>query len=232
MKTIGLIGGTGWLSTLEYYRLLNDIADQRLGGLNSAKCLIYSVNYAEINALNMIGDSRGVFRIVLDAARKLEAAGADCLLLCANTLHQYVDELSKCINIPIVHVATATAREIRKRNLSSVGLLGTKMTMESEFYIAKLIEQGISVLVPEKEDRDFIHHTIISELLQNIILDKSRNRFLDIMDGLTKKGAEGIILGCTEIPLLVKTENTNITLFNTLQIHACAAADFAFGADD
>jgi aspartate racemase len=231
MKTIGLIGGTGWLSTLEYYRLLNELASQRLGGFNSAKCIVYSVNYAEINALNMIGDSRGVFRIVQDAASKIEAAGAECLLLCANTLHQYVDELSMCINIPIIHIATATAREIRKSNFSTVGLLGTKMTMESEFYIAKLNEQGIKVLVPETEDRDFIHHTIISELLKNIILDKSRNRFLDIMDGLTKRGAQGIILGCTEIPLLVKPDNTNITLFNTLQIHAGAAADYAFGVN-
>jgi aspartate racemase len=229
MKTIGLIGGTGWISTHEYYKNINEMVNARLGGLNFAKCILYSFNYAQIDAFNKAGDARGVFDLVLDAALKLESIGADGLVLCANTLHQYVDELATKIRLPIVHIAEATGMEIKSRRLACAGLLGTRMTMENEFYKVKLMQNGIEVFVPEKDDIEFIHTTIMRELLNNIILEKSKARFIRIMDDLANKGAEGIILGCTEIPMLIKPSDTDLPVFNTLEIHCQAAVDFALG---
>jgi len=227
MKKIGLIGGTGWISTLEYYRHINEITNARLGDLQFAECIIYSLNYGIINAFNQNNDRRGVLNLLIETAPKLEKAGAECLLLCANTLHQYVDSISPHIHIPIIHIAEATARQINRDKIRVVGLLGTLPTMEADFYRVKLTDASIETLTPGKEDREFIHSTIMNELLKNIIKDNSKARFLQIIDDLRGSGAEAIILGCTEIPLIVKPEDTLMKLYNTLEIHCRAAVDFA-----
>ena len=222
-----MIGGTGWISTLEYYRNLNEMINKELGGLNFAECVMYSFNYDQINTLNKQGDTRGVYNLMLRAAGKIELAGAECLLLCANTLHQFADELACKINIPLINVADATAKEINRKQFATVGLLGTRITMEAEFYKRKLNQYNIDVVVPQKDDIEFIHDTIIAELLKNIILEKSKARFLKIMDDLKDKGAEAIILGCTEIPMLIKPADTQLPLLDTIQIHCRAAVDYA-----
>ena len=200
MKTIGLIGGTGWVSTLEYYRLINQGINKKLGGLNSAQCLIYSFNYANIDRLNKQDDHAGVFRLVLAAAEKLKGASVECLVLCANTLHQYVDELEKVIGLPIVHIADATAEAIKQKDLSKIGLLGTRFTMEMDFYTKRLKEAGIESLAPGKPDRDFIHDAIMNELLKENYKKETKERFLSIINDLEATGAGGIVLGCTKFP--------------------------------
>jgi aspartate racemase len=231
MRTIGLIGGTGWVSTIEYYRLINEGINKRLGGQNAARCILYSFNYADINECNLREDHAGVYRLVLDAAAKLKKASADCIVICANTLHQFADELKEEINLPIVHIADATAVEIKKQGISKIGLLGTKFTMEMDFYTKKLSSVGIVSLVPEKPERLFIHDTIVNELLREIIKPEVKRRFLEIMNDLEQKGAQGIVLGCTEIPLLIKQKDTQLPVFDTLKIHAQAAVDFALRDD-
>ncbi|HEX7356246.1 MAG TPA: amino acid racemase [Ignavibacteriaceae bacterium] len=227
MKTIGLIGGTGWVSTLEYYRLINKGINVKLGGHNSARCILYSVNYADINECNLRDNHEGVYQIVLNAAIKLNSAKVDFLVLCANTLHQYVDRLTAEVGLPIVHIADATANEIKKKGLNTIGLLGTKFTMEMDFYTRKLSEAEITSLVPEKPDRLFIHNAIMNELLKEQFKPETKKRFLDIIHDLEQKGAQGIVLGCTEIPLLIKQTDTPLPVFNTLDIHADAVVDFA-----
>jgi len=227
MKTIGLIGGTGWVSTLEYYRLINLETIKLLGGHNAARCVLYSLNYADINECNLREDHEGVYNFVLDAAIKLKNANADCLVICANTMHQYVDRLIEEVKLPIVHIADATAFEIKKLGLSTIGLLGTKFTMEMDFYTMRLNDAGIKSLVPEKSERLFIHSTIMDELLKEIFKPESKKKFLDIINDLEIKGAKGIVLGCTEIPLLIKQADTHLPVFNTLEIHAKAAVNFA-----
>lgn len=227
MKTIGLIGGTGWVSSVEYYRIINEEINKRLGGMEFAKCILFSLNYGEIDSLRKKNDSAGIFSLISGAAVKLIDAGADCILLCANTMHQYADKLEERIKVPLINIAKATAKEIRRQGLSKVGLLGTKQTMEMDFYKTKLREENINVIIPEKDDRDFIQNTISNELLKNIFLEKSRSRFQKIMEQLQSNDAEGIILGCTEIPLLIKQKHSALPLFNTLEIHSIAAVDFA-----
>lgn len=227
MKTIGLIGGTGWISTIEYYRLINEGINKQLGGHNAARCVLYSFNYADIDALNQIENQAGVGELVFDAALKLKKASADCIVLCANTLHQYADELQQKIDLPIIHIADATATEIKKQGLSKIGLLGTKFTMEMDFYTKKLSAAGIESLMPEKKERLFIHSTIMDELLKEIFKPEAKKRFLEIISSLEQNGAQGIVLGCTEIPLLIRQEDTHLPVFNTLKIHAQAAVDFA-----
>ena len=229
MKTIGLIGGTGWVSTLEYYRLLNQEVNSRLGGLNAAKCLIYSFNYAEIAALNQENNHAGVLKMVTDAAHKLEMCGVDGIALCANTLHFYADDLQSQITKPIIHIASATADVIKRDGYSAVGLLGTKMTMEENFYKNRLKDSGICTLIPNDRERAFIHRSIFNELLKEIFIDTTKQRFLEIISSLKQQGAEGIVLGCTEIPLLIKQKDVDIPVFNTLEIHVKAIADFAIG---
>ena len=227
MKTIGMIGGTGWVSTLEYYRIINEITNKRLGGLNSARCFLYSVNYAEIDLLNQKGDTEAILEIVTNAAKAIEAGGADCLMLCANTLHQFAEAVTAEVELPLIHIGEATAIKIKEQGLSKVGLLGTRYTMEMDFYHQKLNEQGIEALVPNKTEREFIHHCIYTELLMNEFTHESKKRILKIIDQLEKDGAEGIILGCTEIPLLIKQDDCTLPLFNTMEIHAEAAVEFA-----
>lgn len=227
MKTIGLIGGTGWVSTLEYYRLLNIEVNNKLGGLNAARCLLYSFNYQDIADLNQKNDHTGVIRMLTEVAHRLETAGADCIALCANTLHFYADDLQLQISKPIVHIASATADEIKAKGLSSVGLLGTKITMEEDFYKTRLSNSGITTIVPNERERAFVHRTILNELLKEIFLDKTREKFLEIISNLQKQGAEGIVLGCTEIPLLIKQSDVNMPVINTLEVHVKAIADYA-----
>jgi aspartate racemase len=226
MKTIGLIGGTGWVSTVEYYQLINEITNERLGGLDFARCILYSLNYGDIDTYNKQGDMDGVLSLVINAAKSLEKAGADGLALCANTLHFTVDELLKAVHLPIVHIAETTGGVILSRGMKKVGLLGTKQTMESDFYKIKLLEKGIECLVPALNDRDYINNIITTELFKSIFKDETLNRFLEIIQKLVNDGAEGIILGCTEIPLLVKQKDTAVPLFDTLHIHAEAIVDF------
>ena len=223
---MGLIGGTGWPSTLEYYQIINEEINKRLGGLYSANCILYSFNYEDINKLNLKNDHEEIYKLVFDAALKLKNAGADCLILCANTMHQYVERLDEDIKLPIIHIADATAVEIKKQNLSTIGLLGTKFTMEMDFYLKRLRDAGIKSIVPEKPERLFIHSAIMEEFLKEIFTQATKKKFLEIINDLEKKGAQGIVLGCTEIPLLIKQEDTHLPVFNTLQIHAKAAVDF------
>jgi aspartate racemase len=227
MKTIGLVGGTGWISSAEYYRIINEEINKRKGGLEFARCILYSVNYAEIDAFNKQNNKEGVYNLVLDATLKLTGSGADFIILCANTLHQFVERLEQEIDVPIIHIAEAAASEIRLRNMKKIGLLGTKQTMEMEFYKSRLKEKGIDTVVPELSDRDFIERAISDELLRGVFSDRSRYRFIEICKELNKRGAEGIVLGCTEIPLLLKQEDIDIPIINTLNVHAMAAVDFA-----
>jgi len=227
MKTIGMIGGTGWTSTLEYYRLINQETNKRLGGLNFAKIVMTSFNYAEIDALNKKEDHAGVYKLVLDSASKLKRCSVDCLVLCANTLHQYVEALEKEIGIKVVHIADATADEIKKFKIKKIGLLGTRFTMEMDFYTRRLKAKGIESIVPEKPERDFIHNAIMNELLREQFKKETKDKFLKIIDDLEQKGAQGIVLGCTEIPLLITQKDIHPPVFNTLEIHSKAAVDFA-----
>lgn len=229
MRRLGLIGGTGWVSTLEYYRLINLEVSRRLGGLEAAELLLHSFNYGDIDRLNQNQDHRAVFALLLEAALGLERCGARGLLLCANTLHRYADELQGELTRPILHIAEATAASIRRGGTRRVGLMGTRATMEEDFYRSRLEAAGIGVVVPEERDRLFIHDAILNELLRGDFRDETRARFLEIIGALRRGGADGIVLGCTEIPLLVKQPDVDLPLFDTLAIHAHAAAEFAIG---
>jgi aspartate racemase len=230
MKTIGLVGGTGWISTVEYYRIINEETNRRLGGLEFARCVLYSVNFGDIHRFNEKHETEGILLIMLNAARKLETAGVDCILLCANTMHMHADRVAKEISVPLIHIAKATGAEINKKNMKKVGLLGTRPTMELDFYTKKLAEAGITALVPDKDERIFIQRTIDMELLRGVFLPESKKRFVEIMQKLRSQGAEGVVLGCTEIPLLIKEEDVDFPLFNTTVIHSMAAVDFALNS--
>ncbi len=227
MKTLGLVGGTGWVSSVDYYRLINQGINKALGGHEFARCILYSINFGEIVVLNQRNDSDGIYELIKDAADKVIQAGAEGIVICANTMHKFADRLQEEIKAPIIHIAKATAREINSRNLHSVGLLGTKYTMEEDFYTSKLEAANIRTIVPEASDREFIDTTIYNELLKEIFKNESKNRFLEILKKLQEQGAEGIVLGCTEIPLIIKEDDFDLPLFNTTAIHARAAVDFA-----
>jgi aspartate racemase len=227
MKTIGLVGGTGWISTAEYYRIINEETNRRLGGLEFARCALYSVNFGDIQRFNEKNETEGIFDLMLGAAKKLEGLGADCILLCANTMHMHADRVERELSIPLIHIAKATGTQIQRRNMKTVGLLGTRLTMELDFYTKKLTEMGIGALVPEKDEREFIQRVINEELLKGIFLPESKRRFLDIIQKLRLRGAEGVVLGCTEIPLLIQQEDVDFPIFNTTIIHSLAAVDFA-----
>jgi aspartate racemase len=229
MKTLGLVGGTGWVSTVEYYRLINQGIHNALGGHEFARCILYSLNFGDILAGDEKKDSEGVFTLIRNAVHTVVRGGAEGVILCANTLHKFVDRIEKDIDVPIIHIAEATARAIHDQKLSKVGLLGTLYTMEQDFYISKLKAAKIETIIPEKSDREFIQAVIYNELLLEIFTKKSKKRFLEIMKKIQQDGAEGIILGCTEIPLLIHEDDFNLPLFNTTEIHARAAVDFALG---
>jgi aspartate racemase len=227
VKTIGLVGGTSWASTIDYYRIINEEANNRRGGLNFARIVVYSLDYGEIHALSTKKETEGIRSLLIDGAKKLESIGAECMLLCANTMHMYAEAVQNAVTIPLIHIAVATASEIRKKKLSTVGLLGTKLTMELDFYKKRLLQEGITAIVPPLEERNFIHHAIDTELVKSITLPATKARFLKIIDGLRAQGAEGIILGCTEIPILIKQGDTDLPVFDTTRIHSLAAVDFA-----
>jgi aspartate racemase len=228
VKTIGLIGGLSWESSKEYYRIINETVNERLGGLHSAKCVLYSLEFAEIREIQQTKGSNELAKILVDAARRLEAAGADVVLICANTMHKFVPEIQREIHVPVLHIADATAEKIREKGLKKVGLLGTRMTMEEDFYKGRITERfSIDVLVPDKDDRDFIDRVIFDELCVGKMRASSKERFKEIIAKLVENGAEGIILGCTEIPLLIKQEDVKVPVFDTTEIHAKAAVEFA-----
>lgn len=227
MKTLGLIGGTSWVSTVEYYRIINQEVNRRLGGLSSAKILLYSVNQEELKPPSDPGEWSTAAEFFTAAAKRLEKCGAQCLLLCANTPHMAADEIQKNIGIPLLHIAEATAKAVLEKNIRLVGLLGTKLTMEQPFYKERLAASGIKTLIPEENQRTFIHRTIMTELEKAILKEETKKQYLDIINDLVRRGAEGIILGCTEIPLLIKQADCNTPVFDTTAIHAMAAVEFA-----
>lgn len=228
MKTIGLIGGMSWESTVPYYRQINETIKDRLGGSHSARIVLYSIDFHDIERLQHAGDWEAAGVILAEAARSLEAAGADFLVLCTNTMHKVVPSIESAVGIPLLHIADPTAAEIKQAGHSTVGLLGTRFTMEQAFYRERLSERhGLQVIVPNAEDRGTIHRIIYEELCLGVVLPESRDEFRRIMASLASEGAEAIILGCTEISLLISQQHSKVSLFDTTAIHARAAAEEA-----
>ena len=227
LKTIGLIGGMSWESTVTYYKIINETVKEKLGGLHSAKCILYSVDFKEIEECQANGNWEKSGEILGEAANNLEKAGADFIVICTNTMHKVVNQIKEKISIPILHIAEMTAEKILEKGLKNIALLGTKYTMEQDFYKSKLIEKGINVIIPDKNDIEIINEVIYDELCLGIINSNSKKKFLEIVDKLRNKGAEGIILGCTEIGLLIKNEDTDVPLFDTAIIHAEQAAIYS-----
>jgi len=228
MKTIGLLGGMSWESTLGYYRAINEGVKNKLGELHSAKIAMYSVDFAPIEALQHSGDWAGTAEILVDAARKVELAGADFLLICTNTMHKVAPEIESATSIPLLHIADATAEKLVEDGIKTVGLLGTAFTMEQEFYKGRLTENyGLEVIVPDDEDRKIIHDVIYQELCLGQTQIKSKKEYLRIIDRLAEQGAEAVILGCTEIGMLVNQSDTDVTLLDTTKIHASKAVEMS-----
>lgn len=227
MKTIGLIGGMSWESTVTYYQVVNETVKERLGGLHSAKVLLYSVDFAEIEECQASGDWDRSAAILTEAAKNLEKAGADFIVICTNTMHKIVPQMAAGIRIPILHIAEATAAELKKAGISKVALLGTKYTMCQDFYKAKLVEAGIEVLIPEPEDVELVNRVIYEELCLGQIREESRREYVRVIEGLAAQGAQGVILGCTEIGLLISQKDVSLPVFDTTLIHAARAAELA-----
>lgn len=228
MKTVGMIGGMSWESTVEYYRLMNEAVKDRLGGLHSIKCLLYSVDFAEIEVLQRENRWQEGAELMTEAARRLEAGGADCILICTNTMHKSAPEVQAAVEIPFLHIADAAGAAVNMQGLHKVGLLGTNFTMEGDFYRGRLQQHfGLDVLIPSPQEREVVHRVIYDELCLGIIRPESRAAYCQIINTLVARGAEGIILGCTEIGLLVKPEDSAVPLFDTTRLHAFAAVDFA-----
>mgnify|MGYP000887362636 FL=1 len=227
LKTIGLIGGMSWESTVTYYKIINETVKEKLGGLHSAKCILYSIDFQEIEECQANGNWEKSGEILGEAANNLEKAGADFIVICTNTMHKVINQIKEKISIPILHIAEMTAEKILEKGLKNIALLGTKYTMEQDFYKSKLIEKGINVIIPDKNDVEIINKVIYDELCLGTINSNSKKKFLEIVDKLRSKGAEGIILGCTEIGLLIKNEDTDVPLFDTAVIHAEEAAIYS-----
>jgi aspartate racemase len=228
MKTIGLIGGMSWESSLEYYRIINQQVKKRLGGLHSAKSLMFSVDFDEIEKLQHQGNWSEATEIMIDAAKRVEKGGADFVVICTNTMHRMADDVQSSIKIPLLHIADATAEKIKDRGLRKVGLLGTKFTMEQDFYKGRLvINHGLDILVPDERERLIIHEIIYTELCLGKIDQGSKSKFVAIINRLITNGIEAVILGCTEIPLLVRQEDITVPLFDTTRIHAESAVEYA-----
>ena len=225
MKPIGLIGGLTYVSTIEYYRYLNQLANEKLGGAETVEVIIHSVNFGEIKKFTEADDWKKLLEIMRNAAIELEAAGAGCLLIGANTMHKIADEIQAAIKIPVIHIAEAVAKEILKNGLKKAGLLGTKYTMQLGFYTDHLAKYGIETIIPGQEDVDFLNYTIYNEFGRNLFLPETKARYLKIISTLKEKGAEGIILGCTEIPILIKQTDCDILLLDTTKIHSKAGVD-------
>ncbi len=227
MKTIGLIGGITWYSTLDYYRMLNEMVNKELGGVHAAKIILNSLEFGEIKTLTERLDWDGLARIMIESAKSIERAGGDCVMIGANTMHNIAGEVQAAINIPVIHIADAAGTAIKEKGLKKVALLGTKYTMQLAFYRDKLATYGITVIIPAEEDIEFINHTIYEEFGKGIFLPERKQRYLEIISSLIKQAAEGIVLGCTEIPILIKQEDCTVPVFDTAHIHAEAAVRFA-----
>ena len=228
LKTIGLIGGMSWESTVPYYRQINETIKARLGGLHSAKIVLYSVDFHEIERLQHAGDWEAAGAVLAQAARSLEAAGADFLVLCTNTMHKVAPDIEAAVRIPLLHIADPTAVELKRAGHSTVGLLGTRFTMEQAFYRDRLSERhGLRVIVPGPQDRETIHRIIYQELCLGVVTAASRSEYRRVIESLASQGAQAIILGCTEISLLVNQQDSEVPLFDTTAIHARAAAEKA-----
>lgn len=229
MKIVGLLGGMSWQSTIPYYRILNEAVGERLGGLHSAKIVLYSIDFAEMERLQMAGDWDAAGEMLVDAAERLERAGAECIVICTNTMHLVADRIAARVGIPLLHIADATVAAVRARGLTTVALLGTRFTMEQDFYRGRLEAQGLRVVVPDAEGREVIHRVIYEELCLGRIEAASREACVGIIRSLVERGAEGVILGCTEIGLLIGEADSPVPVFDTTAIHARAAAEFALG---
>jgi aspartate racemase len=231
MKTIGMIGGMSWESSIEYYRIINETVRTELGGLHSAKSMMVSVEFAEIETLQHQGRWDEATKILIDAARSLENGGADFAIICTNTMHKLYDKIQQSIQIPLLHIADATAESIKAEGIQKIALLGTRFTMEENFYKGRLVDNyGLEVIIPSSADMEIVHRIIYDELCAGLIKSDSKQRYADIIGRLVAEGAEGIILGCTEIGLLVKQEDSPVLLFDTTKIHAKAAVKYALAS--
>ncbi len=228
MKKLGLVGGISWVSTIDYYRYINEGINERLGGLNFAECIIYSLNFDDFQRNNTANNWGATFELIADACENLKRSGAEAIVLCANTAHAVAEKVQKKIQIPLIHIATATAYEINKQHIKKTGLLGTKFTMEKDFYRDKLREFNIETIVPAtREIRDYMQQTIKEELGRGIVQHETKQAYIAIIDQLIKEGAEGIILGCTELPLILNQTDISVPVFDTTKIHSQAAVEFA-----
>ncbi|AEW01672.1 aspartate racemase [Niastella koreensis] len=227
MKTLGLIGGTGWVSTVDYYKLINELVNEKLGGVHAAKLILYSLNFGEIKSLLDINDWDSISRIYIDIAIKLKQAGADCIILAANTPHLIADKIKQAVQLPFIHIAEATAKAIKETGIKKVALLGTRFTMENSFYTDALAAKGISTLVPNEAERNYIHNSILNEMVKDVFTEASKATHIEIINRLISEGAEGVVYACTEIPILLKNTSIAVTTFDTTLIHAKAAVAFA-----
>ena len=228
MKTIGLIGGMSWESSLEYYRIINEQVKEKLGGLHSAKSLMYSLNFAQIEKLQHQGKWHKLTSVMIKAAQNLEKGGADFVLICTNTMHKMADDIQNNINIPLLHLVDTTADKIKQNRLRKVGLLGTNFTMKEDFYKGRLMNKyGLDVIIPNENDRQIIHQVIYQELCLGNIKKSSKDQYIEIINKLIESGAEAVILGCTEIPLLIQQEDVKVPLYDTTTIHAEAAVEYS-----
>ncbi|RUA16927.1 MAG: aspartate racemase [Clostridia bacterium] len=230
MKTIGLIGGMSWESSIEYYRIINETVREKMGGLHSAQCVMVSVDFAEIETLQHAGRWDELTDRMIMAARQVQAGGGDFVVLCTNTMHKMADDMQTSIAIPLLHIADATAARIKERGLHTIGLLGTRFTMEEDFYKGRLVQKhGLNILVPDEAERADVHRIIYDELVVGAIRPESKARYIEIMQHLVARGAEGVILGCTEIGLLVDQADSAVPVFDTTLIHAQVAVEYALG---
>ena len=228
MKTIGLIGGMSWESSIEYYRIINETAKAKLGGLHSAKSLMVSVDFADVEVLQHQGRWAEAAQMLVEAAKSLQKGDADFLVLCTNTMHKVADEIRERVNLPFLHIADATAQRVNDAGIQNIGLLGTRFTMEEEFYKGRLSEKyGLRVMIPNAQQREVVHRVIYEELVLGRIEPPSKAQYLDIIEQMVSQGAEGIILGCTEIGLLVQQADSQVPLFDTTRIHAEAAVEYS-----
>ncbi|GAB4028718.1 aspartate/glutamate racemase family protein [Spirosoma koreense] len=227
MKTIGLIGGLSWYATSVYYKMLNELTNQRLGNSHSSKLLLFSVDFEEFRVLQEVGDWDAVENMLSGIAIQLEKAGADCIVMCANTVHLVADAIRQKITIPLIHSAEETAKEIVGQNRHKVALLGTKFTMDNPFFRDRLSQFGITTMLPDQADKDYIHASIFNELTKGVFNDETKNKYIEIIDKLKRGGAEGVVFGSAEFSILLKPTDCSIPIFDTIAIHSKAAVDFA-----
>lgn len=230
MRTLGLIGGMTWHSTVDYYKLINKGVHDKLGGTHSARILLLSIDFSPVEHMQNRGEWRALGQLMAGAARSLEGAGAEAVVICANTMHQLADDITAAVKIPLIHIADAAAAEVKKKGLKTVGLLGTRYTMEMDFYRGRLeAKHGLKVLVPDEPGRTTVHEVIYKELARGVVRPEARQAYVEVIEDLVKRGAEGVILGCTEIPMLIGAKDSRVPVFDTTAIHAAAAVDFALG---